>query len=438
MSAPAPPRRESAALRLRVLGAALRGIRRAWPAMRVAATLWRRTALRGTLLVAVVGSYGKTTTTRAIRQALGLPVAPGARRSAGSFLALELLRVRPGARVAVLEVGIDGPGQMAPLARMLAPDVVVATAIGMEHLTSMGTLDVTRREKGEMVRALRPRGLLVLRADDPRVRSYAGESPARSVLFGYASDADVRADQVRVDWPHGTAFRVHLGAETHAARVGVIGRDMVPAALAALAVARHAGVPAADALARLAVLRPTVGRLEPVALASGAYALRDDWKGSFETAHVALAALAEVPARRRIVVMGDLSEVPAPFGDSMRAVGAHVARIADHAVLATHGKASQAVASGAVRAGLDRDRIARPGFAARGVFDALPADLGPGDVVLLKGSRRQRMGRVALALAGTPVTCWIETCAVKLDCEQCPLLCAAPGRDPHGDGTAST
>jgi UDP-N-acetylmuramyl pentapeptide synthase len=266
----------------------------------------------------------------------------------------------------------------------------------------------------------------VLRADDERVRSLAGETRAASVLFGYADDADVRADEVRVDWPRGTAFRVHAGGQAHAAHVGVIGRDMVPAALAALAVARRAGVPVRDALARLAALRPTVGRLEPVALPSGAYVLRDDWKGSWETAHVALAALADVPARRKIVVMGDLSEVPAPFGESMRSVGEHVARVAGRAVLVAHGKAVQAYASGAVRAGLDRERLARPGFAAAGVPGALPDDLGPGDVVLLKGSRRQRMGRVALALAGTPVTCWIETCDVKLDCEQCPLLCATP------------
>jgi hypothetical protein len=89
---------------------------RAWPVMSRLAAAWRRTALRRTRLVAVVGSYGKTTTTRAIAQVLARPLGPRIELNDKSFIPLALLGTEPGAPHAVIEVGIDHRGQMTVVA----------------------------------------------------------------------------------------------------------------------------------------------------------------------------------------------------------------------------------------------------------------------------------------------------------------------------------
>lgn len=111
------------------------------PALYPIASMYRRTCLRHGKIIAVVGSYGKTTTTRAVKTALGLRCAPWPHRSAGVFITYELLRIRPGQRQSAIEVGIDGPGQMEPL-------------------------ETTRFEKSKMVEALSGDGLATARIAD--------------------------------------------------------------------------------------------------------------------------------------------------------------------------------------------------------------------------------------------------------------------------------
>jgi UDP-N-acetylmuramoyl-tripeptide--D-alanyl-D-alanine ligase len=173
----------------------------AWPQLRLAAGAHRRSLARRARIVAVVGSYGKTTTTAAVCAALRLP-APDRGGNTSASLALKLLRVRPWQRHAVFEVAIDGPGQMGPYAAMLRPDVAVVTSIGSEHHRSLGGLDRTQAEKGRMVEGLRPGGTAVLNRDDPRVMAVAATAAAagaRVVTFGFGPGADVRATGVRID-----------------------------------------------------------------------------------------------------------------------------------------------------------------------------------------------------------------------------------------------
>ena len=122
------------------LGIAYRG----WPRL---AWLHRRTLARNTRVIAVAGSFGKSTTTRAITAALGLREHDAMLYNAWSWIAFALLRIRPGQRHAVIEVGISKPGQMKDYARTVGPDIAVMTSVGSEHHRSLGTLEVTRAEK---------------------------------------------------------------------------------------------------------------------------------------------------------------------------------------------------------------------------------------------------------------------------------------------------
>jgi UDP-N-acetylmuramyl pentapeptide synthase len=321
----------------------------------------------------------------------------------------------------VLEVGIGKAGQMAKYARAVQPDLAVVTSVGSEHNRFLKTLEITRHEKAEMVRALPPDGLAILNGDDPHVRWMASQTRARVVTFGFGEDNDPRASDYALDWPRGARFTLQVGGERHEVSSRLLGRHQVYAILAAVAVARAEGFSLDEALPRLAALEPTTGRLQPVRLENGAYLLRDDFKAGMETFDTALDVLAEIPAERRIVVLGNVDEPVGSMGPIYRRLGERAAGIADRTIIV--GEQFRRYAAGARRAGLRREALVDAGRSARAATEAVRADLRPGDVVLIKGRTGQRLERVALALAGRAVRCDISYCrSYPIRCERCPML----------------
>ncbi len=390
----------------------------AWPVLGTLASVRRRTVLGGTKVVAIVGSYGKTTTTRAVARALGVEEPSGGRNS-WSHLARKVLRHRAGHPL-VIEVGISRPGQMRAYARMLRPDIVVVTSVGGEHRGSFTGIETVQGEKARMVRGLAAAGVAILHGDDPLAAGMATVAPGRVVRFGLGQENDVRAEQVRLDWPRGTEFLLVGPGFRLAARVGLVGGHSLGAGLAAAAVAHELGVPPEVVVERLAGLAPTPGRMQPVLLASGAVLLRDDYKSGLETIHAALAVLAEIPALRRIAALGDVTEPGGPQRQVYRNLGDRAARSAARILYV--GNKFGPLASGAREAGLARGDVTDHAD----VLDlaaALGSELREGDVVLLKGRTDQKLERVALILSGRTVRCEIRSCHVRsFPCESCALL----------------
>jgi UDP-N-acetylmuramoyl-tripeptide--D-alanyl-D-alanine ligase len=319
---------------------------------------------------------------------------------------------------------------------MMQPDVVVVTSIASEHNRSFGTLENTSREKSEMLRGLRPGGVAVLNGDDPHVlamRPAAGD--ARVVTFGFGEANDVQALEAKLDWPHGTRLRVRVGGEEREIRSRLLGRVMVYPLLAALAVAWLEGRDMGEAVAALERLPPRPGRLQHLPLPNGAWLIRDDFKSTLETIDAALDVLAEVPGRR-VVVIGDVSEPPGSIGPIYRRLGERLAGIASSVVCAGTGAGFKRYQAGAARAGMPRSALVHAEHSLRKAWELAGADLGPGDVVLVKGRDTERLDRVSLALQGRDVRCEIEFCDIKgLRCEVCPMLergwtgVQMPGRD---------
>lgn len=133
------------------------------------AGVYRRLFLRNTRIAVVTGSFGKTTTTRALKAALFRDPNSQSNCNPESRVALEILRLRPSVQRVVFEIGIDRPGRMAKFAWMIRPDIAVVTSIGGEHHSALGTLENTRNEKALIVQALPPSGLVLLNGDDPNV-----------------------------------------------------------------------------------------------------------------------------------------------------------------------------------------------------------------------------------------------------------------------------
>jgi UDP-N-acetylmuramoyl-tripeptide--D-alanyl-D-alanine ligase len=393
-----------------------------WPVLAPLAALDRRTRLARTRVVCVVGSHGKTTTRRAIAGALGLTEPDAPPGNGRGQVPLALLRTPRGQRHVVLEIGIAGPGEMHRFPPVLRPDVAVVTGIGTEHSRSLGTLETTRREKSEMVRALAPGAVAVLNGDDPNVRWMAGQTRARTVTYGLGADVDVRATDVTLDWPHGTRFRLRSRAGDHDVRVRLIGTPGVHAALAAIAVALAEEYPLDRALPALEAVAPTPGRLQPVALPGGAYLLRDEVKSPAETIEAALDVLGTIPAARRLVILGEVTEPLGPQGPIYRGLGTQLARIATRVVL-VGSTVVHAYRAGARAAGMPAARLVHVGPSVHRAAAAIAADLGPGDVVLLKGRDVQRLDRVGLILCGRTVRCERVECHLRLvRCGDCALL----------------
>jgi UDP-N-acetylmuramoyl-tripeptide--D-alanyl-D-alanine ligase len=383
--------------------------------------IYRRLALRHTCLVVVIGSFGKTTTARAISVALGGMDQDVNWYNFKSGVAMAVLKIPPWRRFAVIEAGIDGVGQMIQYAKMIRPDVAVVTCIGSEHNRSLGSLQDTRNEKVKILAGLLPGGMAILNGDDPNVSWMATQTRARVITFGFGEMNDVRATNMTLDWPKGAHFTLHAYGQSRELTVKLMGHHMVYPILAAVAAALAKGFSLERILPPLEKLSPTPGRLEPIQLANGAVILRDDFKSSLETVHAALDLFSHIPAKRRMVILGEVSEPPGSQGPIYREIGERVASIASRAIFI--GGNFQRYAAGVRRGGLPSSSTADAGRSALKAAELLRKDLRSGDVVLIKGRDTQRLGRVTLSLMGRKVRCDIDFCDTRaVRCETCPIL----------------
>jgi len=395
------------------------------------ACLWRR-VLRRTTFVAITGSHGKTTARELLAAALatrGPTLRSRDNTNSGLPLTRNLLRVRPGHRYAVIEVGVGAPGEMRRLARLVAPDVAVVLPVRPAHTTNFADRAAHAAEKAELLAALRPGGIAVLAADDELVRAMAPRVRGRVVQAGSSPGLDVWSEHASGRWP----ARLELAVRTRegercVVRTRLVGTHWQEAVTAAIAAARALGVTLPDAGDAVAGVDPFPSRLEPVSLPCGAVVLRDDYDGSFVTFEAAMRVLEESRAARRVAVISDVSD----FGNARKRkrlehLGAAAARAADLAVFvgagAAHGRA------GAVAAGLAPEHArAFAGLEEAAAF--LRRTLGAGDLVLLKGRTSDHVARLFLAQLGT-VRCWRPSCDRRIACDVCPELgLAAADRAP--------
>ncbi|MDX6512437.1 MAG: UDP-N-acetylmuramoyl-tripeptide--D-alanyl-D-alanine ligase, partial [Gaiellaceae bacterium] len=270
----------------------------------------RRRRLRETTFIAVTGSAGKTTTCRLLAAAL----APGGE----TVLTLgrwnqtrQLARAVRGAgraRFCVLELQAFAPGSLDARLRAYEPDVGVVTTVGADHLSRFGSRSAVAEEKSKLVAALPPTGVAVLNADDAEVRSMAELSRARVVLFGRSPDAEFRAEDVRAAFPDRLAFTLVTGGRSVAVQTRLCGEVWIPAVLGAVATAATLGVGLERVVEAIALVEPSPFRLAPVVAPSGITFLRDDWKASAWTVRPALETLASAAGRRRIAVLGGISD----------------------------------------------------------------------------------------------------------------------------------
>jgi UDP-N-acetylmuramoyl-tripeptide--D-alanyl-D-alanine ligase len=351
-------------------------------------------SLPDTTVVGVTGSSGKTSTKdllAAVLTPLGPTVAPPGSFNNELGLPWTALRADTATRHLVLEFSARGPGHIARLAAAVPPRIGVVLNVGSAHLGEFGSVEAIATAKGELVEALPADGVAVLNADDPNVAAMASRTRARVVTFGRHHDADVRASDVRLDAGR-PRFTLASSAGSAPVELPLVGEHHIGNALAAAAVALELGATPEGVVAALSAAAPVSHwRMEVTDRADGVTVVNDAYNANPESMRAALAALVAI-------------------GDGRRRTWAVLGRMAE---LGEDGAAAHAEVAAAARAlgvdvlvavGTDEYPDARRAADVAEALALVRAELGPGDVVLVKASRAAGLERVAAGLLADELT----------------------------------
>ena len=363
-----------------------------------------RQSLRGTKVIAITGSSGKTTTKRLIHGVLGTTYAGVS--SPKSFnndigVPLTLLSAKSSDKFAVVEIGTNAPGEIADLARIAAPDIAVITMIGRSHLEGLGSIEGVAREKGSLLAALPAEdGVAIVNADYPLLRPHLRRVKFK-FLFGESEEADLRLTgrgEVNGNW----WFEVNGRARFE---IALPGRHNALNALAAVAVGRRFGLDDQAIRAGLFSVKPEAMRMTPQ-VAGGMTFYNDAYNANPEAMIAALDTFAELAggARRRIVVLGDMLELGEGSALLHREIGAHIARIDDRCgldqVILIGGRMGEA--AGAIRKQFDKDRLTHIATLNDRAIASVRKLIRAGDAVLVKASRGMELEKLIAAFESAP------------------------------------
>ena len=360
----------------------------------------------GARVVAITGSAGKTSTKELIADVLSAKYRVF--RNRGNLnnhigLPLSLTGLASGPDVAVVELGMNHAGEIRTLVGIAEPDVRVWTNVGDAHIGHFGSREMVAQAKAEILEAATSSTMAVVNADDALLMSHVRNFPGRLVTFGFDPAATVRATSVIDRGFDGATVSLRTSTSTLTLEVYLPGRAHLMNVLAAVAVGLEFGVTPGDLAARVSAARAVARRGAEIRLANGARVIDDSYNASPAATSAMLQALSVTQAEgRRIAFLGEMLEL----GQSSRALhetcGRQAAVSGVDLLIAVGGPDADGLISGAIAAGLAEDRTRR--FAdAPTAAASVAALVGPGDLVLVKGSRGTRMDLVVdrLAAEGT-------------------------------------
>jgi UDP-N-acetylmuramoyl-tripeptide--D-alanyl-D-alanine ligase len=345
-------------------------------------------------LVAVTGSNGKTTVKEMLASILRQVAGDsGVLATAGNLnndigMPLTLLRLDAGHRYAVVEMGMNHPGEISYLSRLARPTVALINNAGSAHIGKLGSVDAIARAKGEIFDGLDKHGTAVINSDDAFAGYWRGLLSGRPIVeFGLEQKAAVSARFELTAIASLVTFRTPRGE--FVATLRLPGLHNIKNALAAVACAYTLDVPDDAIAAGFASYTGIKARLQRKRHSSGALVIDDSYNANPESMKAAIAVLAAYPGRR-ILVMGDMGEL----GDDAEAMHVAIGKFAKKAGV----QALLALGEKSVSAVRSFGKGARHFASIEDLVSALADGLDQGSTVLVKGSRFMRMERIVDAL----------------------------------------
>jgi UDP-N-acetylmuramoyl-tripeptide--D-alanyl-D-alanine ligase len=361
-----------------------------------------RRAMQGSraAVIGITGSFGKTSTKTFLATILSeryrVWATPG---SVNTLVGVSRLIARAGADydVMIVEMGAYREGEIRAICDLVRPRIGVLTAVAEQHLALFGSIERTLEAKFELIEGLPDDGLAVLNGDDARIRARSARIPVPRRFYSLSAPADVWAKDVAVQ-RDALEFTVVYGQEEVRFRCRLLGRQNVGPVLAATAVALELGMSLDDVSKAASAIEPVRRTMEPMRLPTGVTFVDDTFSASRAAILAALDFLAEVPAKRRFVVISgvpELAELTRPVHEE---IGARMIQVCDRVVAINldfagyyENAMDETARSGRFFVEPDPSKAA-----------ALLGDLRDGDIVLFEGRGAERVLERLRARLGTP------------------------------------
>jgi murE/murF fusion protein len=342
-------------------------------------------------VVAITGSNGKTTTremTAAVVRQQFETLSSKKNFNNEIGLPLTLLKLNHGHNWAVVELGMNAPGEIARLGEICSPDIGVITNIGPAHLEGVGSIEGVMRAKGELLDKIKAGGTAILNSDDKRVLQLAKTTSLELIFYGLTSEAIIRAKTITAG-KQCTSFTLVLTDETIGINLKIPGIFMVSNALAAAAIGYKLGLSAKEIKTGLESFKPVGQRMNILHTKSGVTLIDDTYNANPGSMEAALKTLKTLKKNNRgIFIVGDMFELGRHAKKMHKEIGA-VAADSDVSILYATGEFSDDVVSGAASGGMKLKNIFSG--SKKEIIDDLIGRLRVTDWILVKGSRGMGM-----------------------------------------------
>ncbi|MEO7322706.1 MAG: Mur ligase family protein, partial [Burkholderiales bacterium] len=390
----------------------------------------RRRFLRRVAFIGVTGSAGKTMAKELIVAILARELrGRGNNSNANSPIDVaKMVWTTPfSSDFCVMEMSASRPGYLDKPLAISRPRIGVVTTVGDDHLSAFGSREAIAQEKGKLIGALPSNGTAVLNADDALVAAMAPHCAGRVLTYGLSHLAEVRAEEISANWPRRLELTVTYRGEHVRVLTQLCGKHWTPSVLAAVATGVALGISLQQCAEAIAATPPYLARMQPISTGDGIVFIRDDWKAPLWTIGPAFEFMREAQARRKIIVIGTLSDYRGDASGQYLGVARRALEIAEHVVFVGPW------AHRSLRAADGRnDRSIRAFSHVRQSSDYLISVFQQGDLILLKGTnRRDHLFRIILARS-REIRCWRDDCDKTMFCDRCELR-LVPSGPPAAD-----
>jgi len=385
-------------------------------------------------IVAVTGSVGKTSAKDAIYEVLsasllarkseksynselGVPLTILGRKSgwnspiawlANIFEGLALIFLKNHyPKWLVLEVGADRPGDIRKIAKWLTPDMVVVTRFGdiPAHVEFFDSPEKLIEEKSYLVSALKKDGLLIVNNDEDKTRSMKDKFDGMVITYGFGDGSAVLSSNENIVYKKGAlvgvTFKVDYDGNSIPIKLlGVLGRQHIYAALAAISVGVHLDLNMVNIAEALGKYDCAPGRMKIIEGIKGTYIIDDSYNASPVATEAALETLKEIKTNgKKVVVLGDMLELGKYTVEEHKRMGKMAGEICDELLVV--GLRARSMVEGALLSGLGEKNVIEFEDAQK-AGKHLEQELAEGDIILVKGSQSMRMERVVEEIMAHP------------------------------------